>query len=75
MTDTTPARGALDPRPRGEFTLRQLECFVATAEAGSIAQAAVALHASESAIADALSALGASWAHRSCFAGAPRASR
>lgn len=43
--------------PRGDFTLRQLECFVAVAEAGSIASAAASLHASESAVADAVSSL------------------
>lgn len=39
------------------YTLRQLECFVAIAEAGTIAGAADALHASGSATADALTAL------------------
>lgn len=38
-------------------TLRQLECFVAVAERGSIAAAAEALHVSESAIAGALNGL------------------
>ncbi|GGA72078.1 LysR family transcriptional regulator [Pseudoclavibacter endophyticus] len=43
--------------PRGDFTFRQLECFAAVAEAGSIAGAAAGLHASESAVADAVTAL------------------
>lgn len=43
--------------PRGDFTFRQLECFAAVAEVGSIAGAAAALHASESAVADAVTAL------------------
>ncbi|MGO2110177.1 MAG: LysR substrate-binding domain-containing protein [Pseudoclavibacter sp.] len=42
--------------PRGDFTFRQLECFAAVAEAGSIAGAAAGLHASESAVADAVTA-------------------
>lgn len=42
--------------PRGDFTFRQLECFVAVAEVGSISSAAARLHASESAVADALTA-------------------
>lgn len=50
------------------FTLRQLECFVAAAESGSIAGAAKALCASDSAVADAISAiersLGTSLLHR-----------
>lgn len=51
---STPDRPLL---PRGDFTLRQLECFVAVAEFGSISRAAQALHASESAVADAVSSL------------------
>ena len=50
------------------FTLRQLECFVAVAETGSITAAAAVLHASDSAVSDALAAmertLGASLLHR-----------
>lgn len=50
------------------FTLRQLECFVAVAETGSITAAAAALHASDSAVSDALTAmertLGAILLHR-----------
>ena len=39
------------------FTLRQLECFVAVAESGSIARAADVLRASDSAVSDALTAM------------------
>ncbi|WP_162242554.1 LysR family transcriptional regulator [Leifsonia sp. Leaf336] len=38
----------------GSYTLRQVECFVAVADAGSIASAARLLHLSESAVAEAL---------------------
>jgi DNA-binding transcriptional LysR family regulator len=43
--------------PTTPFTLRQLECLVAVAETGSIAAAATTLHASSSAVADALTAM------------------
>lgn len=50
------------------FTLRQLECFVTVAATGSITAAAAALHASDSAVSDAVSAmertLGAGLFHR-----------
>ena len=39
------------------FTLRQLECFLAVADAGSLAAAATALRASDSAVSDALTAM------------------
>lgn len=39
------------------FTLRQLECFLAVAQSGSIARAALALRASDSAVSDAISAM------------------
>lgn len=39
------------------FTLRQIECFLAVAEAGSIAKAANLLNASDSTVADAISAM------------------
>lgn len=39
------------------FTLRQVECFLAVAEAGSIAKAAISLNASDSTVADAISAM------------------
>lgn len=39
------------------FTLRQVECFLAVAEAGSIAKAAILLSASDSTVADAISAM------------------
>lgn len=39
------------------FTLRQLECFVAIAELGSISRAATRLHASDSTVADALTSM------------------
>lgn len=39
------------------FTLRQLECFLAVAEAGSLAGAAASLRASDSAVSDALTAM------------------
>ncbi|GAA1420273.1 LysR substrate-binding domain-containing protein [Agrococcus citreus] len=45
------------PTPSTPFTLRQLECFVAVADSGSIAAAAGALHASSSAVADAITAM------------------
>ncbi|GAA4395091.1 LysR substrate-binding domain-containing protein [Tsukamurella soli] len=57
--------GALSSSP---FTLRQLECFLAVAETGSITAAAAVLHASDSAVSDALTALeralGANLLHR-----------
>lgn len=57
-----------------QFTLRQLECFVAVADRGSLAGAAAALHASDSAVADALTAmersLGALLIHRQRARGA-----
>lgn len=43
--------------PSFRYTLRQLQCFVAVAEAGSIVGASTVLRASDSAVADALSAL------------------
>lgn len=43
--------------PAVPFTIRQLECFIATAECGSITAAAVALHASDSAVSDSISAM------------------
>lgn len=39
------------------FTIRQLECFVAAAESGSITKAAAGLHASDSAVSDSIGAL------------------
>src|SRR3954471_7516482 len=61
----------LRPEPPGHaapFTLRQLECFVAVAESGSIARAANVLQASASAVSDALTAmektLGCTLVHR-----------
>lgn len=45
------------PAPSMRFTLRQLECFLAIAEQGSISGAAEALRSSDSSIADALSAM------------------
>ena len=45
------------PAPSMRFTLRQLECFLAVAEEGSISGAADALRSSDSSIADALSAM------------------
>jgi DNA-binding transcriptional LysR family regulator len=54
--------------PAVPFTLRQLECLVATAEAGSITGAAARLHSSDSAVSDSLSTmertLGAPLFHR-----------
>lgn len=43
--------------PSVAFTLRQVECFVAIAESGTISRAASRLHSSDSAVADALSAM------------------
>ncbi|MGO1975467.1 MAG: LysR family transcriptional regulator [Propionibacteriaceae bacterium] len=43
--------------PTAPFTLRQVECFVAIAEADSISRAATRLHASDSAVADALTSM------------------
>src|SRR5437899_2812892 len=43
--------------PHPAYTLRQLECFLAVAESGTIAGAAATLHSSESAVADAVSGL------------------
>jgi len=45
------------PAPAMKFTLRQLECFVAIAEEGSISGAADVLQSSDSSVADALSAM------------------
>lgn len=45
------------PVPPAPFTLRQVECFVAIAELGSISRAAARLHASDSAVADALTSM------------------
>jgi len=39
------------------YTLRQIECFVSVAESGTISAAAITLHASDSAVADAVTAL------------------
>lgn len=54
--------------PSAPFTLRQLECFIAVADTGSIAGAAELLRASDTAVADAISAmersLGAKLFHR-----------
>ena len=36
------------------YTLRQIECFVAVAESGTMSAAAAALHASDSAVAEAV---------------------
>lgn len=45
------------PPPAAPFTLRQLECFLAVSETGSIIGAADILHASGTAVADAITAL------------------
>lgn len=58
MNDTDVA--AISPAthtPPLPYTLRQLECFLAVAESGSIARAAIALNASDSAVSDAITAL------------------
>jgi len=49
-------RSAEQVRPL-RFTLRQVECFLAVAEAGSISRAASRLSASESSVADAISGM------------------
>jgi DNA-binding transcriptional LysR family regulator len=58
----------LPDRPAIPFTIRQLECFVAAADSGSITAAAAMLHASDSAVSDAVTAMeramGASLFHR-----------
>jgi DNA-binding transcriptional LysR family regulator len=51
MTASPPGRAA------APFTLRQVECFVAVAESGTISAAADLLRASDSAVADSLSAM------------------
>lgn len=51
------AQQLLQSAPSMRFTLRQLECFLAVAEQGSISGAAAALRASDSSVADALSAM------------------
>lgn len=55
MTESVP------PIPPGgpslPFTLRQIECFLAVAESGSISRAAARLNASDSAVSDAVSAM------------------
>lgn len=43
--------------PSLAFTLRQIECFLAVAEKGSISGAALTLHASDSAVSDALTSM------------------
>ncbi|MFJ3956819.1 LysR family transcriptional regulator [Arthrobacter sp. NPDC090010] len=43
--------------PQIPYTLRQIECFLAVAESGSIAKAALALNASDSAVSDAITVL------------------
>jgi len=54
--------------PSAPFTLRQVECFIAVAESGTITAAAERLRASDSAVADSLTAmertLGATLFHR-----------
>ncbi|MCW2288173.1 LysR family transcriptional regulator [Leucobacter luti] len=54
--DATPLSSAPNTPPL-PYTLRQLECFIAVASSGSIARAAVALNASDSAVSDAITAL------------------
>lgn len=65
MPAPSPARAAASAAP---FTLRQVECFIAVAESGTISAAAERLRASDSAVADAVSAmertLGATLFHR-----------
>jgi DNA-binding transcriptional LysR family regulator len=51
MTASPPGRAA------APFTLRQVECFIAVAESGTISAAAELLRASDSAVADSLSAM------------------
>lgn len=62
------------PAPSRRFTLRQLECFLAIAEQGSISRAAGVLQSSDSSIADALTAMersiGAKLFHRQRSRGA-----
>lgn len=54
----TPAPTDISDRvPPIRFTLRQIECFVAVAETGSISAAAGRLRASDSAVSDALTAI------------------
>lgn len=53
----TPDIVAPQQTPPLPFTLRQLECFLAVAQSGSIARAALALRASDSAVSDAISAM------------------
>lgn len=45
------------PTPSLRFTLRQIECFIAVSQYGSISRAAIALSASDSTVADALSVM------------------
>ncbi|MBP1326512.1 DNA-binding transcriptional LysR family regulator [Leucobacter exalbidus] len=54
--DATPLSSAAKTPPL-PYTLRQLECFLAVAASGSIARAAVALNASDSAVSDSITAL------------------
>lgn len=60
--------------PTVPFTLRQLECFIAVADAGTITAAASILHASDSAVSDAVTAMeraiGTSLIHRKRSRGA-----
>src|SRR5699024_7844791 len=51
------AHELIQPAPSMRFTLRQVECFIAVAEQGSISAAAEALRSSDSSIADAISAM------------------
>jgi len=60
--------GLMSSAASAPFTLRQLECFVAVAECGSISKAAEVVRASDSAVSDAITAmekgLGATLFHR-----------
>lgn len=56
FSDDTASR-LVQPVPSLRFTLRQVECFLAVAQSGSISRAAESLHASESTVADAISAM------------------
>lgn len=58
MTQRTPPAESIAPGfPSSPFTLRQLECFIAVADTGSILGAAELLHSSGTAVSEAVTAL------------------
>jgi DNA-binding transcriptional LysR family regulator len=57
MSEPVSPTSATPPRTPTPFSFRQLECFLAIAEKGSISAAATSLHASGSAVSEALTSL------------------